>query len=179
MYFGTGHMDFSVQLQIHQNKEFAQILYTGDQDEKVKSVALKPGYEYTIELSPNGQKSTEGFRNLPIEDRKCQLDEELDENSIFKIYTKANCMYECEVTKAYEVCQCIPWDFFHILKTQGVAPECDVFGRTCFQNAINLVPKETDCQHCIDECDMLKFHLKMLSEKNLASEGNPYFKFNQ
>ena len=59
MYFGTGHMDFSVQLQIHQNKEFAQILYTGDQDEKVKSVALKPGYEYTIELSPNGQKSTE------------------------------------------------------------------------------------------------------------------------
>ena len=87
-------------------------------------------------------------------------------------------MYECEVTKAYEVCQCIPWDFFHILKTQGVATECDVFGRTCFQNAINLVPKETDCQHCIEECDMLKFNLKMLSEKNLASEGNPYFKFN-
>ena len=165
-----------MQLQIHQNKEFAQILYTKRQDEKLKSITLKPGYEYKIEITPDGQRSTPDFNDLPSKSRNCKLDNELENDSIFKRYTKANCMYECEISKAYEDCSCIPWDFFHSKKNEG-AKECDVFGRTCFQNAMNRVTKDEDaCNHCIGECNWMNFNLRILSEKSLALE-NPYINY--
>ena len=146
MYYQTRIKEFRVQLKIHQSKEFAQILYSSTQDQRKMSITLKPGYEYTIEITPVRQESTDGFRDLPIDKRKCKKDDELDKSSIFKIYSKSNCMYECEVENAYKDCQCIPWDFFHELKSNGSAKECDVFGRTCFHNAINNVTKRnTDC----------------------------------
>ena len=83
MFFRTHRKDYGVQLQIHQNKEFAQILHSEDQDEKVKSIGLKPGHEYRLGITPIGQRSTEAFRGLPKSDRKCQLDDELSANSIF------------------------------------------------------------------------------------------------
>ena len=84
-------------------------------------------------------------------------------------------MYECEVENAYKVCQCIPWDFFHELKSNGSAKECDVFGRTCFHNAINTVTKEKDsCKHCSEECDMMNFDVSIASTKKLTSEWNHY-----
>ena len=96
--------------------------------------------------TPIGQRSTKNFKSLSENDRKCKLDDELDENSMFKIYTKANCMYECEIDMAYKACQCIPWDFFHLMINQsdGVA-KCDAFGRTCFQDT----PKTRFSDHTI------------------------------
>ena len=130
MYYRTHHKEFVIQFQIHQNKELAEILYSAGQHKRQKSLSLKPGYEYKIEITQVGQRSTEGFRNLPKDKRKCQLENELDENSIFKIYTKANCMYECEVEKAYKKCQCIPWDYFH----KGAITNLSLMGRRVCQN---------------------------------------------
>ena len=48
MIYRTDDKQFGVQLQIHQNKEFAQIWNTKVQDEETKSLTLNPGYEYTI-----------------------------------------------------------------------------------------------------------------------------------
>ena len=76
----TEHKDFNVQMQIHQNKEIAQILYASNQDFDMKSVSLKPGFEYIIELSPFGQTSTQLFKELPIEKRKCLLENEIPNN---------------------------------------------------------------------------------------------------
>ena len=179
MIYRTDDKQFGVQLQIHQNKEFAQIWNTKVQDEETKSLTLNPGYEYTIHITPIGQRSTQNFKSLSENDRKCKLDDELDENSMFKIYTKANCMYECEIDMAYKACQCIPWDFFHLMINQsnGVA-KCDAFGRTCFHDTINNVTKDdTYCQHCIKECDMMKFNLKVHKEEEIIPNGNPYINF--
>ena len=178
MYYQTHHKEDGIQLGIHQTKEFSQILYTSFQDQRLRSVSLKPGHEYIIEIIPVGQRSTEGFRNLPKNKRKCQLDYELNKNSIFKIYSKSNCMYECEIEKAYEVCECIPWDFFHQLKSNGSAQECDVFGRTCFHNVMNAFAKEEHhCKYCIEECDMMNFYARILRDKDMISEGNPYLNY--
>ena len=176
MIYQTDNKQYGVQVQIHQNKEFAQIWDTKVQDEDTKSLTLKPGHEYTIHITPIGQRSTEDFKTLSENDRKCKLDDELEENSLFKIYTKANCMYECEIEMAYTACQCIPWDFFHTMKIQG--PECDAFGRTCFQDTIDNVTKDDAyCHHCINECDMMKFNLKVHKEEKIISDGNPYINF--
>ena len=76
MIYRTDHKEFGVQLQIHQNKEFAQIWNIKVQDEETKSLTLKPGYEYTIHITPIGQRSTENFKSLSEDDRKCKLDDE-------------------------------------------------------------------------------------------------------
>ena len=169
--------EFEVQLQIHQNKEIAQILNTNDQDLTLKSISLKPGHEYTIEIVPLGQRSTEDFKRLSKWDRKCQLNDELDENSMFKIYSKANCKYECEVSLAYNICQCIPWDFFPKLHNPK-AEVCDLFGRKCFQTAVNNITKDgNSCKHCMEECDMMKFKLMILKEKKLSTKENIYINY--
>ena len=178
MFFTTHHRNFDVQLQIHQNKEFAQILHSKAQDERLKSITLIPGHEYKIELTPIGQKSSDNFKLLSKDDRKCQLDDELDKNSTFRIYSKANCMYDCQVSEAYKACQCIPWDFFHFLKNNQAIPECDIFGRTCFQNAINYVSKNDDyCSHCIEDCDMMNFYSRVQSVTDLSTKRNPYINY--
>ena len=169
--------EFEVQLQIHQNKEIAQILNTNDQDRTLKSISLKPGHEYTIEIVPRGRRSTEDFKRLHKHDRKCQLDDEIDENSMFKIYSKANCRYECEVSLAHSICQCIPWDFFPTLHNPK-AEVCDVFGRKCFQTAVNNITKDgNSCKHCMDECDRMKFRLRILNENELTSKENLYINY--
>ena len=89
-------------------------------------------------------------------------------------------MYECEIEMSYKACHCIPWDFFHLMlinQSEGVA-ECDAFGRTCFQDTIHNVTKDdTICNHCIEECDMMKFNLKVHKEEKIIPDGNPYINF--
>ena len=147
MHYTTNREIMDVQLQIHQNKQLARFIYTKATEESLGFILLTPGHEYTITITPLGQRSIQSFRDLPNYRRKCKLEDELEENSIFKIYTMDNCMYECEVAKAYDFCQCIPWDFLHALKSNS--SECDVFGRTCFYNVIkNVVNFEGKCKLC-------------------------------
>ena len=57
----TTHHDFNVQMQIHENKGFPQILYGVNLDEDLRSISLERGHEYLIELQPYGQVSSEDF----------------------------------------------------------------------------------------------------------------------
>ena len=177
MYPRTLEQEFDIQLQIHQNKEFARILRADDEGASLRSISLKPGYEYNLEINPLARQSTKDFKLLSKKDRDCQLDYELNENSIFKIYSKANCRYECGTSLAYKICHCIPWDFLHIAQ-YSTAEICDVFGRKCFQTVVNNITKNgNECKHCVRECDKMEFELKVLSTKDLSSMENPYIKY--
>ena len=130
-----------VQFQLHQSKEIA-LEESGLRKSPFASLTLKAGHEYHIEILPHGEISTTAFKKLSFMQRKCHLENEVFEDSIFKTYTAKNCKYECHVKVAGEICSCIPWDFIHNTNKE----ECDVFGRTCFHNAINNVTKlNTDC----------------------------------
>ena len=152
---------------MNQNKEFPQILYSSSQDVRTKSLSLKPGYEYEIEISMNGQVSSEGFHSLSLEQRNCRLNHEVDKNSILKVYSQSNCKYECLVKKAFGMCQCIPWDFMHNLAN---ASECDIFGRTCFFRAIESMKHEpiSYCPDCIEDCDRFTYQTRIKSYRSLT-----------
>lgn len=89
----TKHSNLDVQMQINDNNDLPQILYSQDQDLDTRSFSLKPGFEYEIEVTANGKVSTPGFRELSLEVRKCRLEEEIDAQSIFKQYSQKNCRY--------------------------------------------------------------------------------------
>ena len=150
-----------VQMQINQFRDIPQILHGNKQATELRSLTLKPGHEYEIEIFPIGQMSTSGFHGLRLDQRHCRLSHEVEEDSIFRIYTQRNCQHECRIKKAYEMCQCIPWDF--IFKNKDYK-ECDLFGRTCFFHAIESITHATEnlCPHCIDECDNMEYRKKII-----------------
>ena len=162
--------DFSIQMQINQDKDLAQILQNDVQELSTGSITLKPGPEYVIEVDAKGQTATKAFRDLSIEERKCKLEHEVDVDSIFRLYSLSNCKYECHVLKAYEICGCRPWDFMHM---NNSAPECDSFGRTCFYRAMKTIKHNStkSCPQCIDECDKFTFHSKV-TESHLIQMSN-------
>ena len=80
-----------VQFQLHQPTEFAHMSLDSNYKKYTKSLTLKPGYEYEIDIFPNGQMSTQGFKDLTFQQRGCHLKNEVSELSLFKIYTKKNC----------------------------------------------------------------------------------------
>ena len=163
----TGHHDFKIQMQIHEQKGFPRILYGLNQDLDQRSISLKPGHEYKIELYPYGQVTTKDFEKLSMNKRGCRLRHEYFENATHPIYTKANCIYDCLVLESFKTCKCVPWDFASNIKN---AYECDIFGRTCFFNRIERLTHEQvkSCSHCIFECDWIRYRRKVGQPRSLA-----------
>ena len=85
----TSHHDFNIQMQINQNEDYAHILFGSQQENEQKSLTLKPGNEYEIEVSMKGTKSTSDFQKLSLDQRKCRLSHEILQNATYKNYTKA------------------------------------------------------------------------------------------
>ena len=162
----TSHEKVGLQIQVQGHKAFPNVLYGGNQEQSMKSMSLEPGFEYIIELDPNGQLSTDDFKSMSLEKRQCRLDHEIFVNSTHPIYTKANCEFDCYVNLAFETCKCVPWDFVNTIQE---ATECDFFGRSCFFNMIETLTHESyqNCNHCIDECDSIKYRRKVIKETKL------------
>ena len=153
-----------VNFQIHPSNELPQILNDYSKGTSMDSLILKRGHEYFIEVAPSGQTVSEDFKSMNYEDRNCLLSNELPENSTLKKYSKQNCKYECRINIAKEKCDCIPWDF--PVKTTNDTIECDVFGRTCFLNAIKYATTGANvCHQCKDDCEFMEYHKTKVTEK--------------
>ena len=158
--FGVRNKAAQVQLKFHQSKQLPHLFEDDKLQHSSSSMFLDRGMEYFIDVIPHMVKTTKAFQEMALIQRKCKLDHEVGMNSIFKLYTQKNCKYECNIKKAEEMCNCIPWDFLH--QKYSLAKECDLFGRTCFYNAMEFVSKSRNysrnfCKHCVKECDYTKF----------------------
>ena len=155
--FGFGSDSQYVQLQIHHADDIGTLSTKADFLRGTEAITLKRGYEYHIDVTPVGSRSSDNLKALDAEDRNCLLENEIPEKSIFKRYTESNCKYECHVAIAKQNCGCIPWDF--MAKATHLGDECDVFGRTCFFKEIKdiaLNPQDI-CPHCKEACDKTEF----------------------
>ena len=154
--------EWQIQLKIHQSNDIAH-LYTDktffnpntDPILKLRSLDKYKYYnnEYFVDVTPNIVVTTDAFKKMNIRQRNCKLEQEIEDKSIFKVYTNKNCKYECIIKKAQDLCSCIPWDFIH----NTLAHECDIFGRTCFYNAMKNLTMHDDCNHCMKECDYITY----------------------
>lgn len=147
----TMNNDKGLQFNVHQSNDFANLFQDNTLFRSNPTLILSAEMEYSIDIVPHVVQTTESFKNMSFSQRKCKLPHEIEDNSIFKFYAMKNCQYECYIKMAEKRCQCIPWDFMH----NSQALECDLFGRTCFYNAMkNLIKSnETHCKECIKECD--------------------------
>ena len=148
--------NMNVQLQINHHDSLPRILHANEENIDQSSISLMFGHEYEINIYPSGRFSTDGFKQLSLDQRGCRLSHEVLQASVFMVYTKTNCRYECHVTLAFEKCHCIPWDFVH---NKTNVSECDIFGRTCFYQMIANLTHDTfnHCPQCIRECDKIEY----------------------
>ena len=155
-----------IQLQLHQPKELATMHTPDNYDPLTIPLTLEANHEYHIQVTPIGKETSNGIRQLPMEHRKCKLETEILDTSVFTIYTEANCRYDCQVKLSAEICQCVPWDYMRNFQ----AEECDIFGRTCFYESMkNLSQYPVDqCPECLTECDYLRFEKKISEFKPLS-----------
>lgn len=167
----------SFQLQVHQSKDLASFILENNSDVDLKPIRLENGYEYTINVYPYGQISTDEFKSLGQKQRKCKLDTDLvlDGTGILKRYTENNCKFSCHVSLTEKKCGCRPWNYLGEL----VLDECDVFGRICFEKSMQILAESSHdkCKQCKKECDFIKFK-KVLEKRTVASIGQngKYFK---
>ena len=158
-----------IQLQLHQPNELGKMLTESNYEENLVPLKLHRGTEYFISIDPKGQIVSQEMKDLEPMERKCYLEGEVSDSSLFKVYTENNCKYECLVSLAKERCKCIPWDFFSKERNEQ---ECDVFGRSCFYDALaNLTQApENNCKHCIQECDFIKYNKRITKEQTFPVE---------
>lgn len=159
----------SIQMKLHQFGDFGNFMpeaYFIDHTEPISlNIGIGFGHEYFIDVTPVGMRSSNNLKSLSVEQRGCLLENEVQEGSMFKKYSQFNCKYECRIALSKDICQCIPWDF---ISDKGQNNhECDVFGRTCFFNAMKYFSKKADdlCPHCKKACDYT--HYKMSISKVL------------
>ena len=172
----TSHRVVDLQLQVQEDKGFPSILYGSNQEEDMKSISLKPGFEYIIDLDPYGQISSEDFKAMSLEKLQCRLSHEVFGNSTHPIYMLDNCKFDCHVKLAFESCKCIPWDFVH---KANYSAECDIFGRTCFFNKIEMLTHDSDdsCAYCDSECDWIRYKKHRSKGISLALKINEYSEY--
>lgn len=159
----------TLKLHFHQNSDLGNMIEAGDVDVSTTPLTLETNKEYFVRVTPQGYKTSDSYKAMNIGKRKCRQLTEVSDDSLFRIYTKANCQYECKVTMASNLCKCTPWDF--VLRKNF--EECDIFGRTCFYNAlvnITVDSLNTMCDHCISDCDYLSYKREILRNNKIAEK---------
>ena len=156
MHQRTSYGNFKITMQVHSRFGFPQILHGSKQEDEETSISLKPGHEYEIKLDPYGRISTTDFDELPFEKQQCKLSHEIHSTATHPNYTFTNCKFDCYVNLAFETCKCIPWGF---VNKHENAPDCEIFGRTCFYNMIGALTHRSDqnCTHCVEECNYIHY----------------------
>lgn len=70
----------TIKFQIHQRKEFANMILNQDHKKLIGSLELTAGNEYTIDITPKGQVTTSNFKAMSKEKRDCLLEYEVSDH---------------------------------------------------------------------------------------------------
>ena len=91
-------------------------------------VAHSPRALY-IEFDVEMNDADDEIRYLPISKRQCRFGDESEELKYFNVYRRENCLFECKIKVAKQVCNCTPWDRLR----DNSEEVCDLMGNHCFQ----------------------------------------------
>ena len=121
---------------------------------KLKGIKLKSGFHHRYKVTPTQYATSDNFRNLDINVRKCRfLDENPDPKSIYSYYSQSACAFECRLRYAQNLTNCIPWDYPTIGEEDWTI--CDGQFSLLFQFRM----EEASCSHCLPDCEELKFQV--------------------
>ena len=129
-----------------------------------KIINLAPGHITTIKVKPGQQQSEYAIKDLPIKERKCRFEDEADDLSSLKTYTKVHCLFDCKMKLAEEICGCRPWDYPD--SNRETAPHhgtkgriCDLFGNSCFDQILRHYSSTACDEKCVPSCSKVSYSI--------------------
>ena len=132
---------------------------------------IKPGYETTFNIEPIEVIGTDTLHAIKEEARNCKFDDEVEGDSMFKVYSQSSCEYECKIKYAREKCQCTPWNF-PTLPSQATPIICDLYGNSCFHSELNEAHVIQTCaKKCPSDCANVRFSI---NEQEIILDHNLY-----
>ena len=69
-------------------------------DNEITGFEVRSGYETVVTLTPTQHITTDNFRALSLENRKCRYADETLDGSFFGYYTERSCKFECQIRHA-------------------------------------------------------------------------------
>jgi len=71
-------------------------------DLRSEGFTIEPGYNSIVLITPSQVITSDEVKSLSVERRKCQFASENANMKIFNSYTRAGCIFECQLEQAYE-----------------------------------------------------------------------------
>ena len=92
-----------ISISLHNPKEPADLRSDG--------LKIPLGHSTTVYIWPKIREIDHSGKQLSESQRNCRLDEDIESLDIFKVYTRAACMFECKMKFSTKRCGCIPWNY--------------------------------------------------------------------
>lgn len=121
---------------------------------------IKPGYSTTIHITPSFEVTSSSTKSMPEQERNCRFASESDDSQLFKRYSRVGCLLECQMKKAYQACNCIPWNYPHFLGNQTI---CHRYTQECFEDVMNTNMNLDHCS-CPYDCSLTTYSFSVTQD---------------
>ncbi len=127
---------------------------------KAIGIKVEPGKYYEISVTPSVTVTDQsGYRYGPKK-RNCLSHTENEKLAFFKTYSQSACIFECQLRKAVEGCNCTAWDY------PSIAQNIDICGGqlsvNCFYYVMSKPMKPGYC-NCLSDCDSIQYDISVTS----------------
>ena len=128
-----------------------------------KRIVVQPGYVTTIKIDQHETVADRAIRNFDPQKRGCRFEDENDDLSSFKWYSRTNCLFDCTMDIAEKICGCRPWDYPnpHEVKKKTGQFICDFYGNSCFNHILANKPNPRCEEKCIASCNEIDYSISV------------------
>ena len=155
-----------------------------------KIINVPTGFVTSIKVDLSEQKGDSSIRPVSVSKRGCKFNDENEDLSSIKWYSKINCFVDCKMDIGEKVCGCRPWDYprkgqHNTIQTTDPVRICDFFGSSCFNKILSRNMEEKCKRRCSPECDKIGYKMVITKESlNLNNricgfENQPYTNLEQ
>ncbi len=124
-------------------------------DARDEAIDLAPGMMYDIFLTPSVTVTDRKGLQLDYTQRKCFSARENSNLKIFRSYSQSACLFECQLTKAIEKCNCTAWNYPSVNNKVNLC--WFEVANTCFEETMEeLDPQSCDCPN---DCDSIHYNI--------------------
>ena len=129
-------------------------------------IKLPTGFITKINLKHSQLRSDESIRDIEIEQRECRFHDENGELSSVKWYSKINCLLDCSMELAENICGCRPWDYptsenGNKTSNEGQLRICDFYGSSCFNRVLQQTVSSKCDTKCVPNCDQIDYSISI------------------
>ncbi len=129
-------------------------------------IIIKPGLFYEISVVPTVIWTDKSAISLPVSKRDCYTRKENKKLEVFKAYSQTSCIFECQLRRATNLCNCTLWDY---PKVEPSFPTCvdqhaynidmlSLSSNVCFNTAMRKPVRPADCD-CPNDCSHIQYSI--------------------